>query len=383
MTQYNFSDSRDKQVCDKAFYYNAWLLFGKNNPDKVNSFKTIFDESVESVSTVPFGSNGKYITPNSPGICRTVPNSNKDNLLIEMAGYRNAPTNQHSWLLHEMPHEYCHAFAHIAPQVFSSFPNGKTITDDADGSLKCNNSMGLISERNPITGELIGSHYYGNMARETMMDMITTAGLVAFEPGFAPSNITVDTVFEKHYDNWNDVSTAYTMFTSITRLLIAAFSNNGFVRYQSLVNQGHGIFDAVTITQTGQKLKANDFLYGIMCDPLHIQDEFDKYMGSGAYRLVSKLLDKNFNAYTKTGQMPQEASRDIKLIMDVIPDFLNKKCAYYLEIGMYTQEQTDQIVGKFNVVWNSLQSEYGSYFSQEDINNIARRAGRNVWKKDD
>ena len=41
-------------------------------------------------------------------------------------------------------------------------------------------------------------------------------------------------------------------------------------------------------------------------------------------------------------------------------------------------ETATQIVSNFNRIWNSMQKEYGAYFSQEDIDDIARRAGRKI-----
>ena len=371
MTKYSYSNNIDKNICDRAFYYNAWLLFGKNNT-KVNTFKQHFEETVKQINILPYDSNGKYITPIKPGICKTISNDNE--LEIEAAGTKNAPLDRYYWILHEIVHEYCHAFAHMASRIFTNYPQGKIINDVEIGRIKCENSMGLIAEKNPNTGDLIGYHYYGDMFRETMMDMITSIGLVAYESQYSKKGVTADTIFISHHDEWHVSKTGYALFTSITRLLITAFSNSGYVNYQDLINQGKSIFNVEVIMRNGENLKANDFIYGIMCDPLHIQDSFDKYLGEDAYRLFAKLLDRNFIQYKQTELLPQTFTEDLKVIMKYIANFLNVKLSDYIDKGLLTVKDKNKIVDNFNVIWNSMLSEYKTYFSQEEYDEIYRLA---------
>lgn len=234
--------------------------------------------------------------------------------------------------------------------------------------------MGMISERDANTGEYVGQHYYGKMFNETWMDIYTTIGLVSFDSQFKDSGVTADTVLKTNYKNWGDASTGYSVLTSITRLAIAAFSNNGSINYQNLIGQGYGIVDINTKTRSQRILKANDFIYGIMCDPMHIEQEFDKIMGEGSYRIFAEYLDRLFLNYQKTKSL---SPIEVKRVMNILPDYLNRKCNLYLTNGTFSQEEINRIIGNFNVIWNSLQQEYGAYFSQEEINNIARRAGVN------
>ncbi len=372
MTKINCTNNIDKNICDKAFYYNAWLLFGKNN-SKINTFKQYFEEVVKQVNILPYGSTGKYITPNKPGICSTISNDNE--LEIEAAGVQNAPLNKYPWILHEIAHEYCHAVSHLAPQIFTKYPKGKIINDSEVGRILCGNTMGLISEKNPDTGELIGSLYYGDMFRETMMDMITSIGLVSFEPQYAKEGATADTIFRNHYSEWHASETGFTLFTSITRLLITAFSNSGYINYQNLIKQGKGIFNIDVVMENGENLKVNDFIYGIMCDPLHIQDSFDKYMGEGGYRLFTKLIDRNFIQYKRNGVLPQTFTNDLKVIMKYIANFLNVKLNDYINNGLLDVKGKNKIIDNFNTIWNSMQSEYKTYFNQEEYDEIYRLSG--------
>lgn len=371
MTKFNYSSYIDKNFCDKAFYYNAWLLFGKDN-FKIDKFKQYFLDSVKQVNILPYGSTGKYITPKKPGICCTI--NDGIEIEIEAAGVKNAPLSKHQWILHEIVHEFCHAFSHLAPQIYSKYPQGKLINDDEARTIKCENTMGIISEKNPHTKELIGFRFYGDMFRETMMDMITSIGLVSFEPQYTNKNVNADTILRKHYNDWHASETGYTIFTSITRLLIAAFSNNGNINFQQLIKEGKGIFNVDVVMKNGTNLKANDFIYGIMCDPLHIQDTFDKYMGEGVYRLFSRLLDKSFILYKRTGELPEDFTTDLKVIMKYIANFLNVKLSDYVDNKLLDINGKNKIIDNFNIIWNSMLTEYRTYFDQDEYDEIYRMA---------
>ena len=119
-------------------------------------------------------------------------------------------------------------------------------------------------------------------------------------------------------------------------------------------------------------IKQTIFLYGIVFDPLHTDQEYDRFMGPGSYRVFCEYLDRLFFIFVKSQQIPPE---EVKSIMNILPDFLNRKISYYLQHGIIDRDGADQIVGNFNRIWNSMQSEYRSFFSQNDIDEIAKRAG--------
>ena len=53
-------------------------------------------------------------------------------------------------------------------------------------------------------------------------------------------------ILKTNYNDWENETTGYSIFTSITRLTIAAFSNNGFINYQNTVDNGMSIFNGTT-----------------------------------------------------------------------------------------------------------------------------------------
>lgn len=206
-----------------------------------------------------------------------------------------------------------------------------------------------------------------------MMDIISSIAINYFDSN--GNSKTVNDILNNNYNDWGNEKTGYSIFTSLTRLAIAAFSNVANPNYDSVVKSGYGIFDVKTKLKNGETHRANDFLYGIVYDPLHIEEEFDKFMGNGYYRTFCEYLDRLFRLSLSNQKLPSD---EVKRVMNILPNFLNKKINYYRKNNLMNLETANQIVGNFNRTWNSMQREYGAYFSQEDIDDIARRAGRKI-----
>lgn len=51
---------------------------------------------------------------------------------------------------------------------------------------------------------------------------------------------------------------------------------------------------------------------------------------------------------------------------------------FYIKNNLMDLDVANQIVSTFNRIWNSMQKEYGAYFSQKDIDDIAKRDGRKL-----
>ena len=45
---------------------------------------------------------------------------------------------------------------------------------------------------------------------------------------------------------------------------------------------------------------------------------------------------------------------------------------FYIKNNLLNQDVANQIIRIFNRIWNSMHEEYEAYFSQKDIDNIAR-----------
>lgn len=367
MTAFNFQGERDKALINGSFYYLAKLVFGSNKDQVIENFRKLFELKVKQVNVYPQGTVTEHISPSVPGICRFV-DSDNNILVVDILGYINAEPSQYKFIQHEGVHEFCHAFADLLHLVVSKYPNGIV-----NNGVKYENHAGMISEKDAITGEHVGSKHYGKMYNETMMDIITAMAINSFDEN--SSRIWADDILNKNYLALGNVKTGYSIFTTITRLTIAAFCNVGSVNYQTIVNSGDSIFTKRVRMQDGSDLYANDFLYGIMFDHLYIEQEYDKFMGKGKYRDLCKLHDTVFHNYLqKNQQIPVEY---IKRVMKTLADFLNKKLKLYLENGMITEMDKSNIISKFNAIWISSQTEYSAYFSANEISEIVRDATEN------
>lgn len=364
MTKYYYKCEEDRQLIMKSFNNIALLIFGTsgNNQRRIEAFDNFFEKEVSEVNIYPQGTITEYLNRSTPGISRLDSNGK---LVIEMLGYAGASNDQFDFIKHEGTHEFCHSFVDLLPKILEK--NQKGIIKNG---IKIKSHMGMIKETDSRTGKSVGQSLYGKMFNETSMDIITSMAINCFDSN---NTTTVDEILQKNFRNWNNATTGYSIFTSLTRLAIAAFSNNGNVNYQRIVNDGASIFDAKTTMMNGESIKLNDFLYGIVFDQLHIEEEFDKIMGEGYYRVFCEYLDRLLMLSLNKQQLPPE---EVKRVMNILPDFLNRKIAYYQQRGMLDVNGSDRIVGNFNRIWNSMQYEYKAYFTHEDIEQIAIRAGR-------
>ncbi|MDE6292547.1 MAG: hypothetical protein K2L98_02575 [Bacilli bacterium] len=371
MPTYYYSCEQDKKLIENSYNNISLLIFGKNNVYRIKAFADYFEKRVSQVNVYPQGTVTEYLNQRTPGRCRP----DKDGyIIIEMLGYKGARNDQLKEVQHTGTHEFCHSFVDLLHEVISS-KSARIIRDGflyencitKDGILH-KNCTGKIIEIDSKTGELVG--IYGKMFNETTMDIITAMAINCFDSNGRVAS--VDDILRLNFNDWRIERTGYSIFTSITRLAIAAFSNNGFINYQSAVDKGLSIFDGTTTMANGDTYKINDFLYGIVFDQLHIEEEFDKFMGSGSYKIFCGYLDSLFSLSLSEKKLP---SGEVKRVMNILPDFLNKKINYYRQSGILDLKGADKIVGNFNQIWNSMQQEYGSYFTEQDINEIAKRAG--------
>lgn len=233
MTKYSCATNQDQTLVDNSLLWLSWLIFGKNSPS-TETLKKLFALQVESISVYPQGTRTTKINNQTPG-CSWI--DDKNQIHIEMLGYKNSNNSQHKFIKHESVHEHAHAFADLLPYCLQNNQHQNGITQN--GTL-LQNRAGMIRTSNPRTGQLVGQHFYGKMSNETLMDIITSMAINSFDPN-SRGGATADEILQIKYTHWGNAQTGYSIFTSLTRLAIAAFSNNGFISYQQLINSGIGI----------------------------------------------------------------------------------------------------------------------------------------------
>lgn len=366
MTKFIVSNTFEKDVFDKVLTYNFNLLFG-NNINEKRYFRDELSKKLTQVTILPYGSTGKLITPESPGCCWNFPDGRSE---IEMYGFKNAPQSERKFTIHEFSHELWHAMICLGNYLGSraEFKDGFDLQGNA---IEKQNCAGAIRHINYKTGEI---KEIGNMYQETLTDILTSGSLIAYDESYRKQGVTLDTVFKHKYDSWKDTETGYSIFTSLTRLLIAAFSNNGTIGYDATARNGSSIFTCKTTTNTGYTLLSNTFLYNFAYNPMAIEEEFDQYLGHGSYERITTQMDEIFEEYCRTRVYTDKMKSIIKDFMIIVSDFTNAKKAYLQNMGMITREESNAIVANYNKIWNSLQKEYSSFFTQKDIDDIKRRA---------
>ena len=70
MTKYYYTCEEDKRLIEKSFHNIAYIIFGKKNSDKINTFEEFWKKMVSNINVFPQGSLHDRINHSTPGICR-------------------------------------------------------------------------------------------------------------------------------------------------------------------------------------------------------------------------------------------------------------------------------------------------------------------------
>lgn len=369
MTVVTTKDPRDISAINKAKEFNTRLLCGDKYPQHSKEFLEQLENKLLSVNVIAANESTFSVNSSTPGSCQPLPNGESR---ITMRGFKNCSYTNYQFTIHEFIHEYWHAILNAGSFITGDSKYSRNHIGQ-DGKLyKKVNGDGVVQIIDPVTNEV--KKEYGLMFLETSADIFTTLSLMAFEPMFPREGVNVDTVFEKHFNEWGDSPTGYSVFTTLTRLLIAAFSNNGYISYQDLVNEGYSVFYSKVKNDNGTTAYLNDYLYGIVSDPLHIEKSYDKFMGKGSYEQLCTLMDSVFREYSNTRTFTPKMRLQIKKFIITVADFSNKKLGWELQSGIININTKNSIVSKFNRIWNTIAYEYGFNVTQEDLNEIYKRA---------
>lgn len=349
----------DMKILNKALDYNVRFRVGRNS-QATKSLNNKFMEKMTQIRSIKPGENGEYIGGNTGGAFFSKMNGGNKEYYIEYFSTMGKTNQQKKDCLEVAVHEVSHAYSTFMPMIYRS-PNSKIRICN---NMYKNGTSGRI-EKYSLDGRLIKE--YGKMAIETTNDIITYAMMAKFEPGYATED--VDTILKVNYKAYGgrDIS-AYTFLTSLTKMMLGAFAN-AKTSYERILDKNLGIADIPYINQKGKRMQANDFLYGMLCDPIHIQMEYDKIMGDGKYEELSDILDSLYEAHMQNRRLDPAK---VKRVMTVVPEFANKKFRIGIANGTYIPEDKSGLVGDFNSLWNSMQRQYETYFSKQEIEAIGR-----------
>lgn len=376
MTKLYTACQRDTLVYNQVKSYNISLLVGQNKPLKAQEVMNDLERSIPMVTIRDYNQVSPNISHRQPGMCDP---KGPGVCNIEMYGFSHRPQNEHEFTIKEFAHELWHAMVEMCnhKKYKERQQNGQ------QSYYKKREKDGSISTYVPYFGGMYKKNsksrtpdvYFGRMFYETTTDILTMSSFAAFSQLDRQRGLNVDKVFQKNYKSWQkDSETAYSVFSSLTRLLIAAFSNNGDAYFDRTALAGSSIINATTTTKTGYTFKSNTFLYNFVNDPMAIMKEFDSYMGEGSYEELATIMDEFFAKVIDNGEKIEKYKQAIKEYMIYVSHFLNAKMADYANNNKMPASERDKIISNYNRIWNSLQNEYLTFFTQAEIDEIGRIA---------
>ena len=362
---YTFSCNKDREEFLKILNYNLQLLCGNYN-EKEEKNRNSLNSALESVKIIP-NLPDEYLDQKRLSGETIFKSTGKSS--IYMKGFNYAPLFKYNHIKHIFSHEIWHAICAIMNRKNDKTDkNGKRIYKKTIvNGKKYIGAGGLIVDTTNGKG-------IGKLFQETMMDICASITLFEFDREYKLQNpnVNADTIISEHIDKWNNNNmSGYSVLTSITRLMIAACSNEPNLNYHYWIQQGEPFAELKTRRNNGNIMNANDFLYGMMYDPIYIMEEYDKYMGEGSYLELLKITDQIY----EQGISPNEDidSNLVKQVMTEISGFANVRTHQLKQQGVFSDKDILVLSSHYNRIWNSMQKEYSAYFSRNDINNIRKK----------
>lgn len=355
----------EKDLLAKAKSHALTLLNGTKNIRRYNQFNDNLSKYLEDISILPYGTKDSDLDNSSIGVCRC--NYTKGTSNIKM--YTIYPTNKQDelFLMHEFIHEICHAICNMLNHEYRPKVAIRNLKNGRRYFVRNNSGCIVYTDVSSNT-----SFEYGTMFTETFTDMFTTMALIAFNDYYPNDHVRVDDVLNRHISKWHGINTGYSIFTSITRLMCAAFNNIVDVNYEEILENGLSPFNIEGRTDTGRRVKVNDFMYGILYNPMSIEYKFDCLMGNEAYINLCNGMDTIFNEYLKNGKITRNMILEIRDFMATLTKFVYLKCDYNLELGIWTPDEARSFINNYSKIFRSLEFEYRSYFSENEINDLRR-----------
>lgn len=349
-----FLCEKDKEEFRKVLSYNLQLVCGKwckDNDAEIQEMLSELNKSIKSLETVNYGANEYLDSRREVG--ETMSNSIGQSK-IYMKGYNNAPTYIYNSIQHTFSHELFHAIYALMNRCNDRIDlEGKRIFWIGKANGKSYIGVGgTLCDRN-------APNKYGKLFEETMMDMKASMALAEFDKEYQLKNqkVTADTILSDNISKWgNYYDSSYKKMVSLTQLMIAAFANEPDINYHYWIHSGQPMDKLKSRRKNGEIIYANDFLYGMMYDPIHIMEKYDKYMDEGAYINLLKFIDEKI--YYGCIDSDKIDAKSMKKAMATIAEFANKRMTDFIKNGVFSIDEYGKLRNKFNTIWNSILEEY-------------------------
>ena len=329
MTKYKFSTDKNNNFFKYKYDMVSNVIFGLNAYPLKREFKEYWEGKVGSVTTYPKGTesdnsliylNGRYD--------------------IELNSFLGADARDYDAINKSYIHEVLDSFSSVLPK-FKKNKGFKTM----DGTIK-KPFMGKIYE-STIDGE---KTIYGDMFNATAINMLTDM----IDDTSVGENI--NRFLSTNYEDTDDKG--YVLLASITRLAIAAFSNNPYINYSTVYSNSIGLFDVKTVMENGNLLRANDFLYGTLYDPTHIEKSYDKRMGKGSYKQMCLDIDRAYEYYLEGKVIPRHI---ILNTMNRLTDYSNTKFLLGYDEGLLNRHATKALMSNYKKAYDEVIKAFKEY----------------------
>ena len=142
------------------------------------------------------------------------------------------------------------------------------------------------------------------------------------------------------------------------QLFVAAFNLDSDFGYSYNYKKGEGLINYQVNTENKKYVLANIFITGSIKNPIMVMDEFDKYMGHGAYVILQKRLDQVYYKYRDEGIV------DIKEFLSLcneLKSFVHMRLYYYLNNDIISKNEYDKLLNNFNELYKEFRGELKLY----------------------
>lgn len=265
-------------------------------------------------------------------------------------------TGYSSEKIHIINHELAHFFTNILSEFINNQEklekdNGVFLEKVSNGGIDILDKQSRQIPKN-FKGVYKLTRYYEEY-NETLKDIIASISI------YKQEGQDVVKIFTELPEFWINLKTTYMKTIPLTQLAIAAFSNYSFKNYVN--NDKIGIINGNIVCNNGEKMKLNDFLFGMSCNPFHVENKFEQYsesevslkklteissspvfqMNEGKFKCDMNILKKgilfycnNLTAYLKMKliSFKEKASHDDYEIYDILTDYnkvLKNTTEYY------------------------------------------------------
>ena len=307
MTVYECKN-RDRSLIHESLNPLLKIIFGNNHHQENNDFIDEFDNKVNSINIKPF----TYSTIRK-GKCIKDSNNKYD---IEFNGYSGINNDKDKKIAIKT---FLEVFTDIIPALNNDYSDEKTT------------EMGLIKTSD--------NEEYGIFFHDMAMEIIA-------------SHHDIHDILTKNSKEWEVEPKQNPIYLQLIQLTIAAFSNNPNINYDRLSALDLSLFDTGTTTYSGTNIKDNDFLYGIIWNPLHIEEEFNKYMGEDFYKIFCDYIDTIYLNKEK-----KITKKEKNLIINMLSSFMNLKLNEHLRCNMIIEEEAEQLRENFRKIRDNFSKQ--------------------------